>query len=432
LSTPEGQLTFEPPLPEFLEERSGQPLTVLAGANNTGKSLVLKWSKSQLGRTAYMIGANRFYHVYHISTALRDPNELDQWNSNFMSQYLSPQYNYEQNFIDLSRIITGLGDTRRNLLFETCAELLETPFALRKVEEDNELSMRYVEVGGQNISVASSGARLLMTLLGICMDERFETILIDEPELGLSPRVQERLSAFFQDPTRRATLFPHLKRIFIATHSHLFLAQTLTDNYVVSKTDATVTLARIKTTIDLHRLQFNLLGNSFEAMFLPAAIVVVEGQTDFNYLDRVVQLQLPTRRVTVIAAGGDVKRKIHGLREAFGDLQRSPFRGRVFVVLDSVHQPGLTAELVGMGLLRENVITWSRNGIEYLYPPALVAESFGGSHAISIDGDRVCAGGVVLTKAQLGEEVCRKLDASTELPAELHEKLLDPIISAID
>jgi len=291
--------------------------------------------------------------------------------------------------------------------------------------------MRYVEVGTQNISVASSGARLLATLLGLCMDERFDVILIDEPELGLSPRVQERLSRLFQDPAKRAALFPHLTNIYLATHSHLFLSESLADNFVVAKDGADVSLTQIKTTIDRHRLQFNLLGNSLESLFLPAAIVVVEGKTDFEYIDRVIQLHLPTRRVTVIHGSGDVKWKIRGLEEALGDLQRSPFQSRIFVVLDSIHQPGLVADLTAMGVLRENIVTWTQNGIEHLYPESLLRDSFGGTSDISIEDDRISAGGITLTKSDLCEEVLVKIDTNTVLPDELQRELLDKIEAAI-
>jgi hypothetical protein len=282
--------------------------------------------KRQLGRQAYMVGANRFYHIYLLSTMLRDPNEVDQWENTFLQQFADPQYNYEQNYIDLGRILMGLNDSRRESLFALAQKILSVPIKLRKAEEDNDLSMRYVEVDGQNISVASTGARLLITLLGLCIDDRFTTILIDEPELGLSPRVQESLAAILQDETERKTLFPHLERVFVATHSHLFLSKRdIRDNFMITKNETTISSTQISTIAEYHRLQFNLLGNSLESLFLPAAIVVVEGVSDFRYLDRVIQLRFSDRRITVIAGSGDVKRKVHGLREAFGDLSKAPF-----------------------------------------------------------------------------------------------------------
>ncbi len=35
-------ITFAPPVKEFFQQRSNEPLTVLAGPNNSGKSYLLK------------------------------------------------------------------------------------------------------------------------------------------------------------------------------------------------------------------------------------------------------------------------------------------------------------------------------------------------------------------------------------------------------
>lgn len=329
-----------------------------------------------------MIGTNRIYHVYHFSSGLRDPNEIDQFESQFNSNFYQEQYNYENNFIDLNRIIIGLSNKRRASLFQLCEDLIGSKFALKKVDEENDLSHHYIDMDGQNLSVSSTGTRLLMTILGICMDDRFSTILIDEPELGLGPKIQRSFASFLEDATERQKYFPHLNRVLIATHSHLFLNRSdPQSNFILSKKDKKITLTQVASMGDFHRLQFNLLGNSLETMFFPSAIVVVEGKTDVEYIDRVLQARFPSRRIAVIGAGGDVKRKVAGLREAFGDLSKSPFRSRLFVVLDSVHQPGLSSELEKMGVLSEHIVTWSKNGIEYLYPASLIA----GVYACSID-----------------------------------------------
>jgi hypothetical protein len=348
-----------------------------------------------MGKTAYMVGTNRFYHVYHFSAALRDPNELDQFESQFQSNFWSEQYNYEQNYIDLNRIILGLSDSQRLSLFELCGRLIGSSISLQRVQPDNELSVRYIEMDGQNLSVASTGTRLLMTILGICMDDRFKTLLIDEPELGLSPRVQTALAAFLQDPSERPKYFPHLKQVVLATHSQLFLHRNdLTSNYIVSKEAAHITLSRIWNVSDFHRLQFNLLGNSLDGLFFPSSVIYAEGETDQQYLDRVCALRFPGRNVVVVRSGGDPKRKLHALRETLGDLQKSPLRDRLFVVVDSVHGNELQAELVQMGLLPDNFVVWGHNGIEYVYPPQIMAKRFSCSEdqlaALSFREDVVC------------------------------------------
>ena len=298
------------------------------------------------------------------------------------------------------------------------------------------IAWKAIDVGGQNLSVASTGTRLLMTILGICMDDRFKTLLIDEPELGLSPRVQTALATFLQDPVERPKYFPHLKQVLLATHSQLFLHRNeFTSNYIVSKDAAHITLSRIHNVSDFHRLQFNLLGNSLEGLFFPSSVVYVEGETDQDYLERLFALHFAGRNVVVVRSGGDPKKKLHSLRETLGDLQKSPLRDRLFVVVDSVHDRGLQAELVQMGMLPENFIVWANNGIEYVYPPQIMTRVFSCSEdqlsALTFREDAVCLNGIERRKRELCQEVVRSLDADSVLPAELEEKLLAKISKAI-
>jgi hypothetical protein len=67
----------------------------------------------------------------------------------------------------------------------------------------------------------------------------------------------------------------------------------------------TVSITQLKSVADLHHLQFNMLGNDLESMFLPSAIVVVEGDSGVNYVSAVVQLHIPDRKVAIVRAGGD-------------------------------------------------------------------------------------------------------------------------------
>ena len=435
---PNSGLTFTPLLEEFAKVRAGTTSTVLSGSNNSGKSLVLKYLKSTMGKTAYMVGTNRFYHVYHFSTAIRDPNELDQFENQFNNNFRNEQYNYEQNYIDLNKIIVGLTNAQRTQLFELCGRLLNATIAMRKVDEDNDLSMRYIDIDGQNLSVASTGTRLLMTMLGICMDDRFKTLLIDEPELGLSPRIQRTLAAFLHDATERAKYFPHLKQVVLATHSaHFLKSADLGSNYVVSKDGARIALTRIDGIGAFHRLQFNLLGNSLDGLFLPSAIVYVEGATDQKFIERVVGNRFSGRNVVVIRAGGDgeLKKKLYGLQESLGGLTTSPLRNRVFVVVDSVHAGNLKAELTKMGLLAANFVAWSVNGIEYLYPPQLIAEIFKTDIAnvpqLALADDIVSLNGISHTKKDLCDLVVSQLLPETALAPELETKLLAAVQAAI-
>ncbi len=428
-------LMFTPNLQEFYRLREEKPFTVLSGGNNSGKSLVLKYLKQQLGKKAYMIAPSRFSHVYQLSTAIVDPNELDNFENQFNNQFNQEQYNYEQNFLDLNKILTNLGDVKRNSLFDLCGELIGNKFTLRKLDDGNELSVRYIDMDGQNLSVGSTGTRLLMTMLGICMDDRFSTILIDEPELGLSPKVQQSFSNFLQNEVHRKKYFPHLKQVFIATHSHMFLDKNnnIENNYVVSKSGLNINIQQIKTMIEFHRLQFNQLGNTFESLFLPSAIVVVEGPTDFEFLDKVIQIKFPERKIIVQQANGDgeVKRKINDIKNTFGNLSKSPFGNRLFVVLDSIHSKGLKSELITMGMQSDNIVVWDKNGIEYVYPEKIIMEIFSCSaeniSKMTVIDDTVSIGTVQYKKAELSKEVLKKLNSVIANREEIESKLLKPL-----
>jgi hypothetical protein len=178
---------------------------------------------------------------------------------------------------------------------------------------------------------------------------------------------------------------------------------------------------------DFHRLQFNLLGNEFEALFLPSAVIVVEGKTDKKYIEKIASLHFSERRIVVVNSNGDPKRKVHSVKETVGNFELSPYKNRTIVVLDSTHQPGLRAELKKMGIEDANIVVWNKNGIEYLYPTEIVAEIFACPEdqvaQLKIEGDEIVIGKIRRKKDSLCDEVVLKLKEDSPLPNELNEKL---------
>jgi predicted ATPase len=436
VATEAPDIVFSPKISDLVAARVQAPYTVLCGGNNSGKSLVLKQLKFNRGQTAYLVGPQRFYHIIELATQRWDDGDYQNWENQFRNNAQNKEFNFEQNFIDLGRILGGLKDSERDKLFKLCGELIGNKFKLEKRDAQNELSPRYVDMDGQNLAVGSTGTRLLMTLLGLCMDKKFDVILIDEPELGLSPRIQMALSQFFANLERRKEYFPNLKQIFVATHSHLFLDRSdITNNYVISKAAQTVTVKQLTSVMELHELQFNLLGNSLEALFLPTAIVIVEGKTDKPYIDRVLRLKFPGKNILTIEGQGDVKRIFRNFCTTAGDFQKSPFRARTFVVLDSVHTAGTAADLEAMGALKQNIVIWDKNGIEFNYPTELLRDIYACSEAdlskLSIVGDEVSLNGISKRKSVLSDDVVNRLTGSTVLPSELESKLVKPIRVAI-
>src|SRR5688572_30514128 len=85
-SDTEEDLVMTPHPEEFARSRTGAALTVLSGANNSGKSLYLKLLRRSFGKQSYLAGVNRFYHVTQLSTGTRNPTQLDEFNQAFLAQ----------------------------------------------------------------------------------------------------------------------------------------------------------------------------------------------------------------------------------------------------------------------------------------------------------------------------------------------------------
>lgn len=369
---------FTPSPEEFLARRDGAITTVLAGPNNCGKTLLLRNLRSHLDHDAYLIQCNRFSHVDILNTRPQDEQEYRRYFDNFLSNFYTSRQNTEDNDLRLEQVITGLPDNARRRLFQLSQELLGNEFSLKRSDPNNEFSPYYVDMDGENLRYGSTGTRLLITLLGTLLNERFSVILIDEPEIGLSPKIQAALARSLYDETHRKNVFPHLKQVFVATHSHLFLDRSvLSNNFTVVKEKASITVQSVQSVSTLHQLQFNLLGNELESIFLPSVILMVEGDSDETFLARMMQLHIPDRRIAIVRSGGDgkVMDKLNVFTDALGDLHTSPYRDRLFVVLDSKNSLRVT-RLENKGVLKNNIKIWSKNGVEYLYPEDILANIF--------------------------------------------------------
>jgi hypothetical protein len=261
------------------------------------------------------------------------------------------------------------------------------------------------------------------------MTKKFEVVLIDEPELGLTPRIQNALQHLAFDKFN--DLLSHLKHLYIATHSHIFLnRQRVADNFLVLREQRVVRVQRLASYSEFRKLQFNQLGNSFEQLQLPTGFVIVEGKTDFRFLSRLVQSRLPNNRVTLVQANGDgqVKSKLHDLLGVIGDLGTSPYCDRVLIVLDSTHSPTLVSDLTErMGLRSEGILQWKNNGIEYYYPLEILNKIFCDQSLNTADlvvaEDDVSYNGIHKTKADLCEDVLERMTGSDVIDPEVEQLL---------
>jgi hypothetical protein len=418
-------VTFDPDPEAFVDSRRDRLTTVLSGPNNGGKTFLLKHIYSLIGHDGYLVACNRFSHVDVLHSRERQETEHLVRYRDYIFNFESSRTNTEDNDLKLDQILTGLKDNQRRKLFDAGRRLLGNSFDMVHTDPENSFSPFIVTMDGENLRYGSSGTRLLLTLLGTLLDERFTTLLLDEPEIGLSPRIQTRLTQFLYDASERNSFCPHLKHLYVATHSHIFLDRsTYSNNFVVTKVDKEIAVRQIGSVSDLHQLQFNLLGNELESLFLPSGIVIVEGESDVTFLNKVLELHLPDVRVAMVCAHGEgeVCKKLNFFKEAFGDVASSLYHGRLFVVFDKQISTSLS-KIASQGVLSANTIVLSQNGIEHYYPKSLLASAFRCDVAetsnIDIERDPIVHNGLRYSKKDLAKLIAEMLTKADALDPEI-------------
>ncbi|MCM3565450.1 ATP-dependent nuclease [Hydrogenophaga intermedia] len=407
---------------------------VLVGRNNCGKSFLLKSLTQQWGQSASYLGPARYQNFNLLGYYTPNRNRRDERWRQFMQQWQQQQQNIDNSPVNLQQAIAELSDAQRASLIEIVDTLLGVKLEIRQTVEGNSMSQRYISCDGHNISYTSSGFRLIATLVTSLLDAEYDTFLIDEPELGISPEAQGVLADFLFDRQHRARYFPHIRTLVFATHSTVFLDRHhVSNNHVVTKHADTISVRPVTSQSEFNRVHFFLLGNRFETLYLPSAIVLVEGKTDHRFIERVCAVRFPNAQLSVISANSDtrIKEVLSVARGLLADIQRSPYRDRIFVVLDSVHSASLPAQLVQMGLQPENIITWPMNGIEYYYPPAVMDKIYGAGGDLEIEGDRVSRNALTYSKNDLMEKVSSLTEQSTALHPDFESLFLSKVAAKI-
>lgn len=407
---------------------------VLVGRNNCGKSYLLKSMAQQWGQSASYLGPARYQNFNLLGYYTPNRNRRDERWRQFMQQWQQQQQNIDNSPVNLQQAIAELSDAQREVLVEIVDTLLGVRLEIRETVPGNSMSQKYISCAGHNISYTSSGFRLIATLVTSLLDTDYDTYLIDEPELGISPEAQGVLADFLFDRAHRAKYFSHIRTLVFATHSTVFLdRQHITNNYVVTKSADQISVRKVSSQSEFNQVHFFLLGNRFETLYLPSAIVLVEGKTDHKFIERALGVRFPTAQLSVVAANSDsrIKEILAIAKGLFSDLQRSPYRDRIFVVLDATHSAGLPEALAGIGVQPENIVAWPLNGIEHYYPPTLIDAVYGTGADLVISGDVVSRNGISYSKATLGDRVVALLAPGTPLHPVFEELLVSKIAAKV-
>lgn len=156
---------------------------------------------------------------------------------------------------------------------------------------------------------------------------------IDEAELHLHPTAQRKLKTVLH------TLSQSTDQVFINTHSSVFVADNFSGQTIfkVEKSDGET---EIEMTADIEKpyIVYELLGGSPADLLLPKNFIIVEGQSEFEFLSRVIKRfysDQPT--IQLIKANGDIdqaERTINAIEKVFAPLNESIYKDRLVIMID--------------------------------------------------------------------------------------------------
>lgn len=230
------------------------------------------------------------------------------------------------------------------------------------------------------LNIGSGISNLLSLALSISFAQENDNpiiILIDEPELHLQADLQKNLQEYLNQNKNFQTI--------IATHSHLFINKENTKNNVVLESTTEEIQIKYCDQIDISDLQFRLLGNSIEDLFIPEKILLVEGKYDKNVILKCIELlKQQLLQIQIIPVGG--KDNILNKSEDYGKvLEEILKKGKWYsdyiikvikiIVDNNVPDEKIDNWVTNYNFNKEKQIKKiERDDIEYLYPEGLIKE----------------------------------------------------------
>lgn len=423
--------------------KKNSKVKVLTGKNNSGKTRLLRNLNLRLGSLATHIGCSRFYHPQDLRDQAGNAQNLKKNVVRQMSDALNSDTNSDNNSRgDINQILCEFTDQQIEKLIEV-AFILGFKIDIRKKDENKRFSPHILCVDNIDIKKASTGTRLLIYLLSVLIDKNFQVILIDEPELGLSPNLQQKVVSLIFDPEVFNFHFPHIESIYITTHSHIFLNNNdFSSNFIVSREDNSTSLTQLKSTKEYNKLIWDMMGNSLNSLFLPEAVVIVEGETDESFLNKVFKQIFPNNIIGVSRAyGGDgqILDKVSFLANTI-NIEDTFLFERTFIIVDSENTVN-KERLFKKGIKENNFIEWSKNGIEYFYPEKTLTKALNNettSDDITLnpaDKNQVIIHGNQMTKRIFEQKISDELDTVritvNDFNEEFKSKLLNPLLELL-
>lgn len=156
---------------------------------------------------------------------------------------------------------------------------------------------------------------------------------IDEAELHLHPTAQRNLKNVLH------SLSQDTDQVFINTHSSVFVADNYPNQSIlkVEKNDGKTEIKLVSEN-EKPYIVFELLGGSPSDLLLPRNFLIVEGQSEYELLTRVIKRFYSDRPfIQIVKANGDIdqaERTINAIEKVFAPLNASIYKEKMILLLD--------------------------------------------------------------------------------------------------
>lgn len=271
-----------------------------------------------------------------------------------------------------------------------------------------------LKANGHSITQQGSGMRATIEIFVKLFDPTIQVLLIDEPELGLEPNLQKFLLKALKDKASPD------KRIFIATHSHHFIDHVeIGNNYICHRnSDGKIGLTQAT---NLKDVIFRLLGNSLSSFLLPERILILEGPSDFTFVEKALALA-DKQGYAIHGSGGigNISYATHSISQflQFNQERLPVYKDNIFVIVDKPARDVIVREwkLLLDDDQQERICVLPENGIELYYPEPILQRIFNTtSSRAEIVTDYLrnspnSYNGIQLSKTQLAKKAAEHLE----------------------
>jgi putative ATP-dependent endonuclease of OLD family len=198
--------------------------------------------------------------------------------------------------------------------------------------------------------------------------------LLDEAELHLHPTAQRHLKSALHDICNRGD------QVFVNTHSSVLITENLEDQKIfkVKKEDHITTISEISH-LDKQNVVYDLLGGSPADLLLPANFLIVEGDSEREFLERVIRRFYANKpAIKILAADGFVSqagRRIDAINQIYAPVK--DIYGEKIVLLADEPNDKNRQKYKEFQQLRHDLVnskrffTLPKDSLEDYYPPHL-------------------------------------------------------------